>query len=290
MTDVPGSPPPLRDVIARYGLAARKSLGQHFLLDLNLTGRIARSAPDLSLGTVIEVGPGPGGLTRALLAEGARNVIAVEKDQRCLEALAELAALYPGRLTLVEGDALALGLQDLGTAPRQIVSNLPYNISTALLLGWLQALAFDPKAFAALTLMFQKEVAQRLTAKPGSRLYGRLSVITQWLCEVRPAFDIPPRAFTPPPKVTSTVLSLLPRRAPLAAARLERLEQVTAAAFGQRRKMLRQSLKPLFGNPSESIQSLGLAPTARAEELSVEAFCSLARLLEEQSVQVRGRS
>ena len=159
-----------------------------------------------------------------------------------------------------------------------------------MLLGWLQALAVNPRAFAALTLMFQKEVAQRLTAKPGSRLYGRLSVITQWLCEVRPAFDIPPRAFTPPPKVTSTVVSLLPRRAPLAAARLERLEQITAAAFGQRRKMLRQSLKPLFNNPTESIQSLGLAPTARAEQLTVEDFCSLARLLEEQQIQASGEA
>lgn len=290
MADQPGSAAPLRDVIARHGLAARKSLGQHFLLDLNLTGKIARSAADLSCGTVIEVGPGPGGLTRALLAEGARDLIAVEKDQRCLEALAELSALYPGRLSLVEGDALALALEQLGTAPRQIVSNLPYNISTALLLGWLKALASDPKAFAALTLMFQKEVAQRLTAKPGSRLFGRLSVITQWLCELRPVFDIPPRAFTPPPKVTSTVVSLLPRRAPLAPARLERLEQVTAAAFGQRRKMLRQSLKPLFKNPAESIQSLGLAPTARAEALSVEDFCSLARLLDEHNAQMRGET
>lgn len=268
--------PPLREVIARHGLGARKSLGQHFLLDLNLTGRIARAAPAIDRGCVIEVGPGPGGLTRALLAEGAARVIAVEKDRRCQEVLAELAAAYPGRLEVVEGDALELDLATLGPAPRQIVSNLPYNISTALLIGWLTAVAGDPSAFAAMTLMFQKEVAERLTAAPRSRHYGRLSVITQWLCEVRPLFDIPPRAFTPPPKVTSTVVAIVPRPQPLAPAALQVLEKVTAAAFGQRRKMLRQSLKTL-GPPAPWFEATGIAPTARAEELSVEDFCALAR-------------
>ena len=271
--------PPLRDVIARHGLGARKSLGQHFLLDLNLTGRIARAAPDLSRGTVIEVGPGPGGLTRALLAEGAGRLIAVEKDSRCLEALGELAAAYPGRLEVVEGDALELDLTTLGDAPRQIVSNLPYNISTALLVNWLTALAADPRAFSAMTLMFQKEVAERLVAAPRSRDYGRLSVLTQWLCAPRPLFDIPPRAFTPPPKVVSTVVGLLPRERPLAPASLATLERVTGAAFGQRRKMLRQSLKSL-GDPAAWFEATGIAPTARAEELSVEDFCALAREVE----------
>jgi 16S rRNA (adenine1518-N6/adenine1519-N6)-dimethyltransferase len=276
----PAELPPLREVIARHGLGARKSLGQHFLLDLNLTGRIARAAPGIEAGSVIEVGPGPGGLTRALLAEGAGRVIAVEKDSRCLEALAELATAYPGRLEVVEGDALELDLATLGTAPRQIVSNLPYNISTALLVRWLTALASDPRAFSAMTLMFQKEVAERLTAAPRSRDYGRLSVLTQWLCQARPLFDIPPRAFTPPPKVTSTVVSIIPRERPLAPASLASLEKVTAAAFGQRRKMLRQSLKSLGGKsgdgPAAWFEATGIAPTARAEELSVESFCALA--------------
>ncbi len=276
----PADLPPLRDVIARHGLGARKSLGQHFLLDLNLTGRIARAAPALSDGSVIEVGPGPGGLTRALLAEGAAQVIAVEKDRRCLEALAELSTAYPDRLQVVEGDALKLDLTKLGRSPRQIVSNLPYNISTALLINWLTALAEDPRAFSAMTLMFQKEVAERLVATPRSRHYGRLSVVTQWLCSPRPLFDIPPRAFTPPPKVTSTVVALTPRQEPLAPARLATLERVTAAAFGQRRKMLRQSLKSLGGDPARLFEATGIAPTARAEELSVEDFCALARLVE----------
>lgn len=279
----PSSLPPLRDVIARHGLAARKSLGQHFLLDLNLTRRIARAAPEVQSGTVIEVGPGPGGLTRGLLLEGAGHVIAVEKDRRCLEALGELAAHFQDRLTLVEGDALSLSLETLGEAPRQIVSNLPYNISTALLVGWLQILAVKPSAFTSLTLMFQKEVAERLMARPRGRDYGRLTVVTQWLCEVRRLFDIPASAFTPAPKVTSTVVSLIPRASPLAPARLKSLERVTAAAFGQRRKMLRQSLKSVFDQPEASIFAVGLTPTARAEELSVEEFCSLARLLDESA-------
>jgi 16S rRNA (adenine1518-N6/adenine1519-N6)-dimethyltransferase len=277
--NAPAALPPLREVIARHGLGARKSLGQHFLLDLNLTGRIARAAPNLSRGTVIEVGPGPGGLTRALLAEGATNLVVVEKDRRCLEALAELAVAYPGHLEVVEGDALKMDLAALGPAPRQIVSNLPYNISTALLVRWLTALADDPAAFSALTLMFQKEVAARLVAMPRSGPYGRLSVLTQWLCATRPLFDIPPRAFTPPPKVVSSVVALTPRAEPLAPTSLAALEKVTAAAFGQRRKMLRQSLKSLGGDPAPLFEATGIAPTARAEELSVEDFCALARLV-----------
>jgi len=269
--------PPLREVIARHGLGARKALGQHFLLDLNLTGRIARAAPDIAQGTVIEVGPGPGGLTRALLAEGAARVVAVEKDRRCLEALGELAAAWPGRLEIVEGDALEIDLATLGPAPRQIVSNLPYNISTALLVRWLTALAADPQAFSAMTLMFQKEVAERLVAAPRSGAYGRLSVLTQWLCAPRPLFDIPPRAFTPPPKVVSTVVAVTPRAAPLAPASLAVLERVTSAAFGQRRKMLRQSLKSLGDDSARLFEATGIAPTARAEELTVEQFCALAR-------------
>ena len=269
--------PPLREVIARYDLGARKALGQHFLLDLNLTGRIARAAPDLTTGTVIEVGPGPGGLTRALLAAGAARLVVVEKDRRCLDALGELADAYPGRLEVVEGDALQTDLTSLGPSPRQIVSNLPYNISTALLVNWLTALAGDPHSFSAMTLMFQKEVADRLTAQPRSGAYGRLSVLTQWLCEPRPLFDIPPQAFTPPPKVVSTVVAVTPRTTPLAPASLPVLEKVTAAAFGKRRKMLRQSLKGLVADPAALFEATGTEPTARAEELSVEDFCALAR-------------
>jgi len=201
----------------------------------------------------------------------------VEKDRRCLEALAELAAAYPGRLQVIEGDALEVDLKALGPAPRQIVSNLPYNVSTALLVNWLTALADDPGALSAMTLMFQKEVADRLVAKPRSGAYGRLSVLTQWLCAPRPLFDIPPQAFTPPPKIVSTVVAVTPRAAPLAPARLAVLEKVSAAAFGQRRKMLRQSLKALTRDPAALVEATGITPTARAEELSVEDFCALAR-------------
>ncbi len=280
--------PPLREVIARHGLAARKVLGQHFLLDLNLTGRIARAVPglltgpagDLSRGTVIEVGPGPGGLTRALLDQGTAHLIAIEKDRRCLGALAELAEAYPGRLDVVEGDALRLDAAGLGSAPRRVVANLPYNIATVLLLRWLARLAGDPEAFAGLVLMFQKEVAERLVARPRSKDYGRLSVIAQWLCEIRLLFDVPPQAFTPPPKVISTAVGLRPRREPLARAPLAALERVTEAAFGQRRKMLRQSLKALGVEVGALIAAAGLNETARAEELEVEQFCALARALE----------
>jgi 16S rRNA (adenine1518-N6/adenine1519-N6)-dimethyltransferase len=260
-------------VIRRHGLRARKSLGQNFLLDLNLTGRIARAAAPLEHANVIEVGPGPGGLTRALLLAGAHHVTAIERDRRCIDALGEIAAAFPGRLTIIEGDAFDTPIADLVPAPRKIVANLPYNIATALLLRWLPNLA----AFETLTLLFQKEVAQRLAAAPRAKEYGRLSVMAQWRCAVRLLFDITPRAFVPPPKVTSTLVQLAPRAAPLAPCAAEALERVTAAAFGQRRKMLRQSLKTIWPEPEMHLRARGIAPTARAEELSVEEFCALAR-------------
>ena len=273
----PSGLPPLRDIIARHGIAARKSLGQNFILDLNLTRRIARAAGPLDEASVIEIGPGPGGLTRALLAEGARRVIAIERDPRCLDALGELALRYPGRLELVAGDALALDPSTLCAPPRKIVANLPYNIATALLLRWLDRIG----DFESLTLMFQREVAQRLVAAPRSAAYGRLSVLVQWLTEPRILFDLPPRAFVPPPKVTSSVVLLMPRASPLAPASKPVLERVTAAAFGQRRKMLRSSLKTL-GVPVESLLAqAAIAPTARAEELSVGEFCALARAVDQ---------
>jgi 16S rRNA (adenine1518-N6/adenine1519-N6)-dimethyltransferase len=272
----PAGLPPLREVIARYGIAARRSLGQNFILDLNLTRRIARAAGPLDHATVIEIGPGPGGLTRALLAEGARRVIAIERDPRCLAALGEVATCYPGRLDVVAGDALALDPALLCDKPRTIVANLPYNIATALLLRWLDRIA----DYESLTLMFQREVAQRLVAAPRGPAYGRLSVLVQWLSEPKILFDLPPRAFVPSPKVTSSLVSLIPRAMPFAPAVKPTLERVTAAAFGQRRKMLRSSLKTL-GLPVEPLLAAArIAPTARAEELSVAEFCALARALE----------
>lgn len=268
--------PPLRDVIAAHGLAARKSLGQHFLFDLNLTGRIARGAGNLGVGTCIEIGPGPGGLTRALLDAGARQVVAIERDDRAVAIQNEIAAAYPGRLTIIAADALEVDCATLGEAPRRIVANLPYNISTVLLLQWLR----QATAFESLTLMFQKEVVDRLAAEPRTPHYGRLSVITQWLCEVHPLFNVDKRAFTPPPAVMSTVVKLVPRPHPLATARFETMERVTAAAFGQRRKMLRSSLKAL-GDAEALIAAAGITATARAEELPVEAFCALARALDD---------
>ncbi|HEV8678095.1 MAG TPA: 16S rRNA (adenine(1518)-N(6)/adenine(1519)-N(6))-dimethyltransferase RsmA [Stellaceae bacterium] len=265
--------PPLRDVIARHGITSRQSLGQNFILDLNLTRRIARAAGPLDHATVIEIGPGPGGLTRALLAEGARRVIAIERDRRCLAALGELVACHPGRLDVIEGDALALDPALLCAKPRKIVANLPYNIATALLLRWLDRIG----DYESLTLMFQREVAERLVAAPRSPAYGRLSVLVQWLAEPKILFDLPPRAFVPAPKVTSSLVSLIPRAVPLVPAAKPTLERVTAAAFGQRRKMLRSSLKTL-GLPIEPLLALaGIAPTARAEELSVAEFCAIAQ-------------
>ncbi|MBL6947521.1 MAG: 16S rRNA (adenine(1518)-N(6)/adenine(1519)-N(6))-dimethyltransferase RsmA [Rhodospirillales bacterium] len=262
-------PAPLRDIIKRYGLGARKSLGQHFLLDRNLCARIARTAGDLTGVHVIEIGPGPGGLTRALLDTGAETVSAVEMDTRCVEALAELRDAYPKRLKIVEADALETDVTALSPAPRRIVANLPYNVATPLLLGWLGQIG----EFESLTLMFQKEVADRLAAEPGGKTYGRLSVLVQWLCEVRFEFNVSKQVFTPPPKVASSIVTLTPRPQPLAPAERNKLEAVTAMAFGQRRKMLRSSLKPL----NLDFDALGITPTARAEELTVEQFCAIAR-------------
>jgi len=267
--------PPLREVIAKYDLAARRALGQNFLLDLNLTGKIARAAGELAAGTVIEIGPGPGGLTRALLSHGAREVIAIERDTRCLGALAEIAAAYPGKLTVIEGDALAVDCAKLGAAPRRIVANLPYNIATPLIVKWLQ----QGDAFASLTVMVQKEVADRMVAKPRSKDYGRLSVLAQFLSRPRRLFDLPPRAFVPAPKVTSAVIELLPLPEPAFPARLADLERVTQAAFGQRRKMLRQSLRSLGGDTEALMAAAEITPTARAEELTVAQFAALARAL-----------
>jgi 16S rRNA (adenine1518-N6/adenine1519-N6)-dimethyltransferase len=272
--------PPLRETIRRHGLDARKSLGQHFLFDLNLTGRIARTAGDLAQGTTIEIGPGPGGLTRALLAECAGRVIAVERDDRCLAALAELAEAYPGRLETRAGDALETPLAGLGDPPRRVVANLPYNVSTALLTNWLDAVARDPRVAETFVLMFQKEVADRLVAKPGTKAYGRLSVLTQWLTRARVAFNVPRAAFTPPPKVVSTVVQLDPRPTPLAPADPDVLQRVTAAAFNQRRKMLRGSLKAVSAEPEGLCEMAGVDPTARAEALTVADFCALARALD----------
>ncbi len=264
--------PPLRETIARHGLDARKRFGQHFLLDLNLTRRIARAAAPLDGGTTIEIGPGPGGLTRALLLEGAARVVAVEVDPRALGALAELQAAADGRLEVIEADALRIDAASLGPAPRRIVANLPYNISTALLVRWLQS----ADAIEDMVLMFQKEVVDRLVALPRTKDYGRLSVLAQHVCEVRRLFDIPPSAFVPPPKVVSSVARLTPRPAAGRLADLAPLEKVTAAAFGQRRKMLRGSLSGLFDDPTAVLEGLGLSPTARAEELTVADFVRLA--------------
>ena len=262
-------------MIRRHGLDARRSLGQHFLFDLNLTRRIARSAGNIDGKTIYEVGPGPGGLTRALLEAGA-NVVAVETDVRCLAALAELGSFYPGRLTVIEGDAVQIDENKLTGNPTAVISNLPYNISTVLLAKWLTQ---DPAAFSGMTLMFQKEVANRILAEPGSKTYGRISVLAQWRCTVQRAFDLPPKAFVPPPKVDSTVLSFAMRSAPLDIDP-HTLEKVTAAAFGQRRKMLRSSLKQLLDDPIRVLESLEITPTDRAEDISVTQFCALARWID----------
>jgi 16S rRNA (adenine1518-N6/adenine1519-N6)-dimethyltransferase len=267
--------PPLRDVIRRYQLSAKKSLGQNFLLDLNLTGRIARAAGPLAGVSVVEIGPGPGGLTRALLAEGAR-VIAIERDARAVAALAEVAAHFPGRLSVIEGDALAFDpAPQLVRARARIVANLPYNIATALLISWLTVEPWPPW-YDRLVLMFQREVAERIVAPPGSKTYGRLSVLAGWRTQAKILFDIAPSAFVPPPKVTSSLVELVPREKPLPCDRAA-LERVTAAAFGQRRKMLRASLKSLGRDPLPLLEKAGLDPTARAEDIAVEGFVALAR-------------
>lgn len=269
--------PPLREVIARHGLDARKSLGQNFLFDLNLTRRIARSAAPLDRSTVVEIGPGPGGLTRALLLEGARKVIAVEKDARALPALQEISAHYPGRLEIIEADALRYDWAAHITGDAKIVANLPYNIATPLLTGWLTS-AWPPW-FSSLTLMFQKEVAERIVAAPGSEAYGRLAIISQWCATAKKLFDIDRRAFTPPPKITSSVVQLIPRPERLPACDVAVLEKVTAAAFGQRRKMLRSSLKSLGPDTPKVLEDLGIAADLRAEQLAVADFARIAAAL-----------
>jgi 16S rRNA (adenine1518-N6/adenine1519-N6)-dimethyltransferase len=272
--------PPLRETIAAHGLDARRRLGQHFLLDLNLTRRIARIAGSLGEGTVIEVGPGPGGLTRALLIEGAANVVAIEVDDRSIAALHELKEAAGNRLTLVQADALEIDVADLGPPPRRIVANLPYNVSTPLLVGWLR----QADEIAEMVLMFQKEVADRLAAVPRTKDYGRLSVLTQHVCDVQRLFEVAPSAFVPPPKVTSSVVRLRPRPAAERLPDLTPLEKVTAAAFGQRRKMLRGALISLFVDPAAVLTKLGLSPTSRAEELSPADFIRLAQVLSDPRV------
>ncbi|MCE8418850.1 16S rRNA (adenine(1518)-N(6)/adenine(1519)-N(6))-dimethyltransferase RsmA [Rhodovulum sulfidophilum] len=270
--------PPLREVIAAHELSAKKALGQNFLLDLNLTAKIARVAGDLRGTDVLEIGPGPGGLTRGLLAEGARRVLAVEKDARCLAALAEIAAVYPGRLEVVNGDALAVDPLAHLAPPVKIVANLPYNVGTELLVRWLTPADWPP-FWSSLTLMFQKEVAERIVALPGSKAYGRLAILAQWRAEARIALRLPPEAFTPPPKVSSAVVHLTALPRPRFEADPAVLERVVAAAFGQRRKMLRSSLKGLAPEIEDLLRMAGIAPTERAEQIPLEGFCALARAL-----------
>ena len=264
--------PPLRTLVDQTALDARKSLGQNFIFDLNLTQRIARTAAPFT-GSVFEIGPGPGGLTRALFLEGASDVTAIEKDRRVISFLDHLVAATNGQLKLIEVDALTQPVWEMGQAPRKIVANLPYNIATALLLGWLE----HAHAFASMTLMFQREVAMRLVAQPDEKAYGRLSVITQWHCEAELKFDIQPQAFVPPPKVTSSVVHLMPRSQPLFDCRKEDLEAVTAIAFGQRRKMLRASFKKYGGEAM--LTKANIDPSVRPQQLSIEAFCRLARYM-----------
>lgn len=271
--------PPLREMIARHGLSARKSLGQNFLMDLNLTARIARVSGSLAGATVVEVGPGPGGLTRALLAEGAERVIAIERDERCLAALAEISVHYPGRLTVIAGDALAVDVAPWLDGPARIVANLPYNVGTELFVRWMTPETNHgrwPPWWESLTLMFQREVAERIVARPGSGAYGRLSVLAQWRARARIAFEVDPAAFTPPPKVTSAVVHVVPAES-MAEVSPRLLETVVAAAFAQRRKMLRQSLKTRFAEPLALLDAAGIDPTRRAETLSIAEFLALAR-------------
>jgi len=271
--------PPLRTVIAAHGLAARKSLGQNFLLDLNLTARIARVAGDLSRADVLEVGPGPGGLTRALLAFGARHVLAVEKDSRCIPAIEEIARACPGRLTIVEGDALTIDPLTHLTPPIRVVANLPYNVGTELLVRWLTPPVWPP-FWQSLTLMFQREVAERIVAEPGSKAYGRLAILAQWRSDARIAMHLPPGAFTPPPKVSSSVVHLTALPEPRYPADPTLLQGLVARAFNQRRKMLRAALRGLTPDIEDRLAAAGIAPTDRAETVSLERFCALARAIE----------
>ena len=272
--------PPLREVIATHDLKARKSLGQNFLLDLNLTAKIARQVGDLANCDVLEIGPGPGGLTRGLLAEGARRVVAVEKDQRCIPALENIATHHPGRLQVLEGDALDIDPAVYLTAPIRIAANLPYNIGTELLVRWLTPPSWPP-FWQSLTLMFQREVAERIVAQPGSKTYGRLAVLAQWRCNANIVLSLPPDAFTPPPKVSSAVVHLTALKEPKFPADSKTLERVVATAFNQRRKMLRSSLKPLGGDIEDRLRAVGIAPTDRAENVTIEGFCAHTRVLAE---------
>ncbi len=272
----PDGLPPLREVINRHDLSPRKALGQNFILDLNLTAKIARQAGDLSGCDVLEIGPGPGGLTRGLLSEGARKVVAIEMDERCLAALSEVSDHYDGRLQVLSGNALNIDPTPYLTAPVRVVANLPYNVGTELLVRWLTPENWPPY-WTSLTLMFQKEVAQRIVAQPGSKAYGRLSILAQWRCRARMVMEIPPQAFTPPPKVTSAVVHLERRETPEFPADAKVLQRVVAQAFGQRRKMLRASLKGIVPELETVLTSVGIKPTDRAETIDVERFCALAR-------------
>ena len=271
--------PPLREVIAEHGLGARKSLGQNFILDLNLTGRIARSAGPLNELHVVEIGPGPGGLTRALLAEGAKHVTVIERDDRCLPALQQIAAHYPGRVDIIMADATHFNPSTLAPGHKVIVANLPYSVATPLLIGWVCAEPWPPW-YDSMVLMFQREVAERIVAAPGSKAYGRLSVLAQWRTKARMLFHLPPSAFVPAPKVMSTLVRFEPKPVPAPACSRAALEKITAAAFGQRRKMLRSSLKQAASDPELMLREAGINPEARAEELSVEDFGRLALLLD----------
>jgi 16S rRNA (adenine1518-N6/adenine1519-N6)-dimethyltransferase len=275
----PDGLPPLREVIRELGLSAKKSLGQYFLLDLNLTRRIARAASPLDEVTVVEVGPGPGGLTRALLLEGAARVVAIEKDERCLPALADIAARYPGRIDVVAADAREIDYGALALSPpARIVANLPYSVATPLLISWLKTEPWPPW-FDRLVLMFQREVAMRIVATPGGKDYGRLAVLSQWRTTPRMLFGIPAEAFTPRPKVDSALVELIPRPVPMPPCDVSRLEKVTAAAFGQRRKMLRSALRQISPNSEALLEGLGIYPKARAEELAVGEFCRIANAI-----------
>ncbi|MEO0903275.1 MAG: 16S rRNA (adenine(1518)-N(6)/adenine(1519)-N(6))-dimethyltransferase RsmA [Pseudomonadota bacterium] len=272
--------PPLREVIAAHDLAAKKSLGQNFLLDLNLTAKIARLAGDLSNTDILEIGPGPGGLTRGLLAEGARRVLAIEKDPRCMAALADIAAAYPGRLHAINGDALTVNPLEHLAPPIRIAANLPYNVGTELLVRWLTPPAWPP-FWDSLTLMFQREVAQRIVATPGSKAYGRLALLAQWRTNPKIVMELPPEAFSPPPKVNSAVVHLTALPAPRYPADSGTLNKVVAAAFNQRRKMLRSALKSVSQDIEDHLMAAGIKPTERAEQVGLEAFCALARSLDE---------
>jgi 16S rRNA (adenine1518-N6/adenine1519-N6)-dimethyltransferase len=270
--------PPLKDVISRHQLRAKKSLGQNFLLDLNLTSKIARYAGNLDQFDILEIGPGPGGLTRSLLNEGARKVVAIEKDSRCIEALEEIQATFPGRLKLLQGDALSTNASEHLADPVRIIANLPYNIGTELLVRWLTSKTW-PSFWQSMTLMFQKEVANRIVASPGSKAYGRLSVMSQWRCDTKIAFNVPASAFTPPPKVESTLVHFESLKEPKFPAEVEVLEFVVSKAFNQRRKMLRGALKGYFQNVEEGLLSIGVLPTKRAEDITVQEYCAMSQIL-----------